>query len=148
MSLSRFSKEFSVRLHETDLGGIVHHSNYFHWIEETEYAFFRTIGEPVIGELDVRGFGSGWPRGDMQVRFLQPLRFGDRVRVDLKVRKLRSAGIVYEVEIYRLGSQEALVLRGNYSAVCCLYDSSGRQNPKVVPIPESFLGKVSVACAT
>jgi YbgC/YbaW family acyl-CoA thioester hydrolase len=143
MPLSSHSKEFTVRLHETDLGAIVHHSNYFHWIEETEYSFFEAIQEDVVGEFDEDGKGTGWPRAEMNIKFLRPLRFRDKVRVDLSIQKIRSAGIIYGVEMYCINSeQEYLVLKGSYSAICCLYSSDGESNPEAIPIPEQFLSKI------
>ncbi|WDE98991.1 thioesterase family protein [Lentisphaera profundi] len=144
MKISSHSKHFTVRLHETDLGAIVHHSNYFHWIEETEYAFFEAIDEPVVGEFDENNKGTGWPRAEMNVKFLRPLRFRDQVRVDLSIKKIRSAGIIYSVEIYKINpSSEELVLKGSYSAICCLYSSDGESNPEAIPIPDRFLNKIS-----
>ena len=144
MKLSSHSKCFTVRLHETDLGAIVHHSNYFHWIEETEYAFFEAIDEAVIGELDENKKGTGWPRAEINMKFIKPLRFRDKIRVDLSIQKIRSAGIIYAVEIYKINTDsEELVLKGTYSAICCLYSSDGQSNPEVIPIPEQFLNKIS-----
>jgi len=143
---SRHSQIFEVRLHETDLGAIAHHSNYFHWIEQTEYSLFASIDENVIGELDSKLRGSGWPRAEIQVKFIKPLRFRDKLRVDLHIERIRSAGITYGVKIYKLlGDIEELVLTGRYSAVCCMYDATGKSYPEVVPIPDSFLEKIEVA---
>jgi YbgC/YbaW family acyl-CoA thioester hydrolase len=142
MKQSSHSKKFDVRLHETDLGGIVHHSNYFHWIEETEYSFFLSIDEPVIGELDKNNKGTGWPRAEMNIKFLRPLRFRDTLRVDLSIQKIRSAGIIYAVNIYRLAEEEELVLKGTYSAICCLYSTVKDEDPQVIPIPPNFLEKI------
>ena len=144
MKYSSFEKDFTIRLHETDLGGIVHHSNYFHWIEETEYAFFAALGEPVVGELDEHGLGTGWPRCEMKVKFIRPLHFRDSVCVKLHIKRIRSAGLEYAVSIYRLADKgEQLVLQGSYVTMCCLYDSSGLQDPKPIPIPEKFLAKIA-----
>jgi len=146
MALSSHSKNFTVRLHETDLGGIVHHSNYFHWIEETEYSLFEAIGEPVIGALNEQQKGTGWPRSEVNMKFIRPLHFRDELRVDLSIQRIRSAGIIYGVEIYRISSAEPeLVLKGSYSAICCLYSSDGESDPQVIPIPEKFLSKIETA---
>ena len=143
MKLSHFTKDFTVRLHETDLGGIVHHSNYFHWIEETEYAFFEAIDEPVVGPLDEHGKGTGWPRSEVNMKFLKPLRFRDQIRVEISLKRIRSAGIIYGVEIYRTNSSgRELVLSGTYSAICCLYAGDGQSDPQVIPIPKGFLNKI------
>ncbi len=145
MAISTHSKTFQVRLHETDLGGIVHHSNYFHWIEETEYSFFEVIDEAVVGEFDENNEGSGWPRSEISVKFHFPVKFRDQIRVDLAIKKIRSAAIIYSVEMYGLNSDgsEFKVLSGEYTATCCMYDGSGQNPPKVIPIPESFLAKIS-----
>ncbi len=140
---SAYSKTFDVRLNETDLGGIAHHSNYFHWIEETEYAFFESIGEPVVGPLDKNFKGTGWPRAEIRIKFLKPLRFRDKVRVDLNIQKIRSAGIIYSVAMYRINTEIELILKGQYSAICCRYSAVNlASNPEVIPIPDSFLEKI------
>jgi YbgC/YbaW family acyl-CoA thioester hydrolase len=123
----------------------VHHSNYFHWIEETEYSFFESIGEPVIGELDDKLKGTGWPRAEMKIKFLKPLRFRDTVRVDLTIKRIRSAGIIYSVAMYCLNRGEEMILKGEYSAICCLYSAVNYQsNPEVIPIPDTFLEKICI----
>ena len=147
MKTSSHSKSFTVRLHETDLGGIVHHPNYFHWIEETEYDFFEKIGEPVVGDFDENLEGSGWPRSEMNVKFLQPVKFRDEIRVDLRIQRIRSAAIIYAVDMFRVNSDksEDKVLSGNYTATCCLYDGTFKNPPRVIPIPDSFLAKIEEA---
>ena len=143
MKSSGLSQHFTVRLNETDLGGIVHHSNYFHWIEETEYAFFDSIGESVVGQLDEQLQGSGWPRSEFKLKFLKPLKFRDNLRVDLQIQRIRSAGIQYSVQIFKTSEDlEELVLKGTYSAIHCLYDATQRQDPRPLPIPEHFLKKI------
>ncbi|MDD7987376.1 hotdog domain-containing protein [Lentisphaera marina] len=144
MKTSSFSKTYFVRLHETDLGGIVHHSNYFHWIEETEYALFEHIDEAVVGEFDENLEGSGWPRSEMNIKFMQPVKFRDEIRVDLSIKRIRSAAIVYQVDMFRINkdNSEDKVLTGNYTATCCLYDGTFQKPPRVIPIPDSFLAKI------
>ena len=54
-------REFSIRRRvqfaETDLAGIAHFSNFVRWMEETEHAFFRSLGMSIVmhhGEVEKR----------------------------------------------------------------------------------------------
>ena len=77
------------------------------------------------------------------MKFLKPLRFQDRIRVDLSIYKIRSAAIVYGVNIFCLGKEtEELVLKGNYAAVCCLYSADRAVDPQVQLLNDSFLQKI------
>ena len=102
MKISTHTINKKVLLHETDLGGIMHHSNYFHWMEEAEYSLFEKINEPVIGELDEDMKGSGWPRSEVSMKFIKPLRYNDKVEVVLQIKRIRSAGIQYQADFYRV----------------------------------------------
>lgn len=78
MSVSSHSIERRVELHQTDLGGLMHHPNYFIWMEEAEYDLFERIDEPVIGPIGPDLRGSGWPRAKVSMSFLRPLFYRDR----------------------------------------------------------------------
>ncbi len=145
MSVSSHSIERRVELHQTDLGGLMHHPNYFIWMEETEYDLFERIDEPVIGPIGPDLRGSGWPRSKVSMSFLRPLHYRDRVRITLEIRRIRAAGIEYEARFDRLESDGSLTLvaKGAYTAMYCLYDIRQRSEPQPLPIPESFVAKVA-----
>ena len=51
MKCSGFIIKRRVQLHETDLGGLMHHHNYFLWMEQAEYEMFDSLGEEVVGRF-------------------------------------------------------------------------------------------------
>lgn len=145
MKCSGFIIKRRVQLHETDLGGLMHHHNYFLWMEQAEYEMFDSLGEEVVGDLDENFKGRGWPRSKVAIEYLKPLRFKDCVEVRLKIRRIRSAAIEYEADFLRILKQgEEKVAVGKYQTISCLYDSTQRTGPSIVPAEDSFLKKIEV----
>ena len=142
---SDFKISRKVQLHETDLGGLMHHHNYFLWMEQAEYEMFEDIGEKVVGDLDENFKGRGWPRSKVSMKFLKPLRYGDLVEIHLKITRIRNAAIEYETDFWRLkeGKREKVSI-GKYQTISCLYDSLQGSDPIVVPADEKLLEKLEV----
>ena len=142
---SNFKIKRQVQLHETDLGALMHHHNYFLWMEQAEYEMFRHIDEKVVGDLDENFKGSGWPRSKVEMKYLKPLRFEDEVEIHLKICRIRNAAIEYEADFWRISEGEKeLVSVGKYQAVSCLYSSIQFSDPEIVPAPQEFLEKLEV----
>ena len=75
-----FSHDVRVRFAETDAMGIVHHAAYLPYLEEARVAYLRAIGHPYH---EVRAAGADFAVLEVFVRYLQPLRFDEIVRVHL-----------------------------------------------------------------
>jgi acyl-CoA thioester hydrolase len=75
-----FSHDVRVRFAETDAMGIVHHAAYLPYLEEARVAYLRAIGHPY---LEVQAAGADFAVLEVFVRYLQPLRFDEVVRVHL-----------------------------------------------------------------
>lgn len=75
-----FSNQIRVRFVETDAMGIVHHSNYLHYFEESRVAFLAAIGHPFT---EWRDAGLESPVLESFVTYTQPLRFDDVCDVHL-----------------------------------------------------------------
>jgi acyl-CoA thioester hydrolase len=67
-----------VRFVETDAMGIVHHSNYLAYFEETRVAYLRHIGHPFT---EWRDAGLESPVLESFVQYRQPLRFDEEIDV-------------------------------------------------------------------
>jgi acyl-CoA thioester hydrolase len=77
-----FVHRIRVRFAETDAMGIVHHSRYLPYLEETRVEFLRRIDRP----YDVmRAEGLDFAVLEAFVRYRSPLRFDDVVHVHLRV---------------------------------------------------------------
>ena len=75
-----FAHDLRVRFAETDAMGIVHHGAYLPYLEEARVAYLRAIGHPY---LEVQAAGADFAVLEVFVRYLQPLRFDEVVRVHL-----------------------------------------------------------------
>ena len=77
-----FAHRIRVRFVETDAMGIVHHSNYLAYFEETRVAYLRAIGHPFT---EWRDAGLESPVLESFVRYRQPLEFDDEITVHLRL---------------------------------------------------------------
>ena len=71
-----------VRFVETDAMGIVHHSNYLAYFEETRVAYLRDIGHPFT---EWRAEGLESPVLETFIRYRQPLEFDELIDVRLRL---------------------------------------------------------------
>jgi acyl-CoA thioester hydrolase len=83
-----FDHRIRVRFVETDAMGIVHHSNYLAYFEETRVAYLRAIGHPFT---EWREAGLESPVLESFVRYRQPLEFDDEMAVHLRLAEVTRA---------------------------------------------------------
>lgn len=121
-----------VEFSDTDMGGIMHFSRFFVFMETTEHLFLEALGSSVHVYRD--GEAIGWPRVSVSCEFVSPARFGEVVEIHLRVLRKGRSSISYGFEITRDGT---LLARGRSTAVCCvLNDPAG---VRAIPIPD-FIG--------
>jgi acyl-CoA thioester hydrolase len=77
-----FSHRIRVRFAETDAMGIVHHSRYLPYLEETRVAYLRHLGHPYT---ENQAAGIDFAVLEAYVQYRSPLRFDDEVDVHLVV---------------------------------------------------------------
>ena len=132
-----------VEFNETDMAGIVHYANFFHYMEAAEHAFFRSLGfsiwtqnvEPPVG----------WPRVHAECDFKSPLRFEDEVEVHLLVMEKKSKSLSYQFRFRKLNANPAVeVARGMVTTVC-VTQAHGKLT--AAPIPKAVADKIGVAPA-
>jgi len=73
--------------------GIVHHSNYLPYLEETRVEYLRSIGHPYSENRDA---GLDASVLECRVRYLAPLRFDDVVTVHLRLAQTTRATFTIE----------------------------------------------------
>jgi acyl-CoA thioester hydrolase len=83
-----FDHRIRVRFVETDAMGIVHHSNYLAYFEETRVAYLRAIGHPFT---EWREAGLESPVLESFVQYRQPLEFDDEIAVHLRLAEVTRA---------------------------------------------------------
>lgn len=130
MSLSEIHTEYVVQFSETDAAGLVHFSNFFRYMERAEWELFRATGLPLIEEQE--GVLRGWPRVKAECSYVAPLRFGDALRIHLKIYEITDSSVTYAFRFYKVADKLTLLSRGSMTTVYAEMDRvSGklRSNP-------------------
>ena len=86
-----------VRYYETDLMGIVHHSNYIRYFECGRHKLLVDIGVPIE---DVEASGIMLPVVKVEASYKQPAKMGDMLRIVTKIEELPRAKILTKAEIF------------------------------------------------
>jgi acyl-CoA thioester hydrolase len=86
-----------VQFYETDLMGIVHHSNYIRFYEEARVAF---AGHHGLLKTEDPSSASAFAVTGANVRYLRPSKFGDRLRIQTQA-KLVGGRIFFEYKMWR-----------------------------------------------
>ncbi|CAB4322500.1 MAG: YbgC/FadM family acyl-CoA thioesterase [Actinobacteria bacterium] len=83
-----FSHDIRVRFAETDAMGVMHHSSYVAFLEESRVEYLRSLGRP-YGELRAEGFE--FAVLELFAQYRASARFDDLVTVHTVVRSMRGA---------------------------------------------------------
>ena len=127
-----------VEFSDTDLGGIVHFSRFFAYMETAEDEFLRALGSGFVFEHE--GRTGGWPKAEASCEYLSPARYGDDLEIHLEVLKISRTTVAYGFTIRR---GDVLVARGRTISVCCAGKPGG--GFEAIPIPASLAGRIEEA---
>jgi len=127
MPLSTFRTTRRIEFADTDMGGIVHFSRFFVFMETAEHELLRSIGTSVHHQRD--GVDVGWPRVDASCDYQRPARYGDEIEIDVRIARKGTTSMTYEFA-FRRG--EVLLARGRMTSVFCRL---GGSQPEKMPIP-------------
>ncbi len=83
---------------DTDCSGWIHFPKIFRHVEEAEHAFLEARGITIIDRES-----GGWPRVHVSCDFKRPLRFGDRIEVQLGIERIGAASVNWIFEVYKEG---------------------------------------------
>ena len=125
--------EHRVSYHETDKMGIVHHSNYIKWMEDSRIAFLDKLGCP-FKSLEANGFFS--PVVDVQCSYKSSVIFDDIVGIDVDVVKVSSARFMLKYSFFNLSQNNILCADGK--STHCFIDISGNVMNMSKSIPVLF----------
>src|SRR5512141_817701 len=87
-----------VRYVETDQMGFAHHSNYFAWFEIGRTDFIRELGTS-YAQLERDGLLLAI--AEAQVRYHQPARYDDVLRVETRLERVQSRSVTFAYEVVR-----------------------------------------------
>lgn len=146
----RFLYRRRVLFSETDLAGIAHFSNFFRWMEETEHAFYRSVGLSVHPmKQGATETSTGWPRLKASAEYRLPLVFEEEFEVELLVAEMRSKAIRYELKFWKNPDDPAarkVAARGELVVVAVKADP-GTREMQATAIPDNFRERISCAPA-
>ena len=122
---------------DTDMGGIVHFSRYFVFMETAEHEFLEKLGTSV--SLDLDGRRIGWPRVAVSCEYKQPARFGETLGIRLRVVRKGTKSMTYGFVFTNEAGQE--IATGTSTAVC----SELGDEVRGIPIPGFIADKIEEA---
>lgn len=102
-----------VRFSDTDAGGIVHHPNFFRWLEEARLGFLRVSG---FSYRKIAESGVHFPVTACSGEFRRPVYSEDEIEVDLWLAEASRARMSFAYQI-RLGSEVAAVATTSHAFV-------------------------------
>jgi 4-hydroxybenzoyl-CoA thioesterase/acyl-CoA thioester hydrolase len=130
--ISELRTRRKVEFSDTDMGGIVHFSRFFVYMESAEHELLAAAGTAVHFEHE--GEMLGWPRRSASCDYRSPARLGDVLDIHVRVAKKGASSMAYTFT-FTCGERE--VARGRLASVCCVL---GQGRPRPVRIP-AFLAE-------
>jgi acyl-CoA thioester hydrolase len=101
-----------VRFCETDLMGIVHHSNYLAYFEAGRVEWLRRRG---VTYVDWAARGVHLPVVEANVRYRAPAKFDDVLHIETRLAQLRTVSLRFE---YRMWRDQVLLAEGQTRLAC------------------------------
>lgn len=124
-----------IEFSDTDLGGVVHFSRYFVFMETAEDEFLRALGTSYTDEHD--GRPGGWPKVAASCEYRSSARYGDELEIHLRVLKVTRSTITYGFRFRRDGVE---IAAGSTTSVCCARKPEG--GFEAVPIPDGIAAQL------
>ncbi|MFN0055322.1 MAG: acyl-CoA thioesterase [Planctomycetales bacterium] len=139
--MPQFTHTHRVQFAETDMAGIVHFANFYRYMEETEHAFFRSLGFSIV-DKQPDGTVIGWPRVRATCSFEAPAYYDDILEIDLEVTRQGVKSLTMGF-VFRRGEQR--LATGELKTCCCLYQPGGKFHS--IEIPPTHREKLESASA-
>jgi len=124
-----------VEFADTDMGGIVHFSRFFVFMETAEHEFLRALGAEVHMVLDEMQIG--WPRVEAGCQYLSPARLGDELEIHVRVARKGEKSMTYG---FTFSCKHNIVARGRMSSVCCVMNDG--DGLRAIAIPSQIADRI------
>ena len=128
MDASLHEHRLRVRYAETDQMGVVHHSNYLVYLEESRTQLMRARGCS-YAELERRGWAL--PVRRVELRYRAPAYYEEELAVRTRVGRIGTASLTFESEVIRI-VDGALIASGSVELACIRKDAVER---RPLPLP-------------
>ncbi len=100
----------TVRYHETDQMGVVHHSNYVCWFELGRTEMMKAHG---LDYAELERSGCLLAVVDVGLRYVAPARFGDEIVIESRVAEVERVRVRFEYAVRRADAAGTLLCRGH-----------------------------------
>ena len=129
--------EWTVRVYweDTDAGGVVYHAGYLRFLERARSEWLRSCGiaqAPLAASDDVL-----FAVTEIDVKFLQPARLDDELRVSCRLGELGGASLRFSQDVVRIADNQPIA-RAKVRVACL---AAGTFRPR--PIPKNLLAELS-----
>jgi acyl-CoA thioester hydrolase len=95
-----FSMPIVPRFAEVDQQGVVFNAHYLTWFDEASYVFFDHIGVP---DTEFHGWGLDIQVVHAEIDYLAPVRWRDRVRVEVRGESVGTTSFTLGFEVLKRG---------------------------------------------
>ena len=116
---------FEVRYYETDMMGIVHHSNYIRYFETASSKALKDLGLPIE---KIESSGIMMPVIHIECDYKIPLKMGDEIKIISKIKELPKVKFTIDSDIFNEKGEK--VASGS---VTLGFIHSGNRRPTRVP---------------
>ncbi len=93
-----FECKIDVRYYETDMQGIVHHSNYLRYLEVARELLIQE--KMNMSTRDFEKQGVFFVIREAETKFLVPFKFGDEITVKVKIAEYNGLRLVHEYQLF------------------------------------------------
>ncbi|WP_425060390.1 Putative esterase [Sporomusa carbonis] len=122
-----------VRFVETDMMGVVHHSNYFRWFEMARVEYLRKVG---IYLNDMMAEDIVFPITDVECKYLASAKFDDYILIEATLVEVSKVKMVFTYRVLR-EQDDALLATGRTQ------NAFTNKQGKVIRLPDKYFKKLS-----
>ncbi len=119
----------TVRFGDTDPYGVVYFASYFRYCHRGIEEFLNHCGLPAHEVLKNQSEGFGLPIVAAACDFLKPVRYGEKLRLQVSLSRIGEKSLGFDFRFYREAGQD-LVARGNATMVAIGTDWRPRSIPE------------------
>lgn len=133
--LPTFRATRRVEFRDTDAAQIAHFSVFFHYMEEVEHEFLRSLGLSVLIQHEQGPLS--WPRVAASCQYRGAVRFEDVLDIELTVARVGEKSVTYT---FRFTHQGRDVAEGQITSVCCRMHPLAE--PEAIPMPPAIAARL------
>ena len=127
---------FRVPFYDTDLMGVVHHSNYIRWFETGRVEYLRKIGINLNEMIEDKIL---FPITEIKAKYFHPAKFDDELELEINALALTKVKMEFNYKIRRKDEKEILV--SGYSQNVFTNMETG----KIIRLPDKYFLKLQSA---